>query len=282
MSESDYSSIEHFKVSFPVEYVAHVEINRPQKMNAFIEIMWLNLKKIFDRLSDDPNVRAILFSGAGDRAFSAGLDVQAASQGGTLQTEASDVARKARKMRAHVIEFQDCISSLEACSKPVIALLHGVSYGLAIDMAAACDIRIACTNLRASVKEVDIGLAADIGSLTRLPKIVGSFSWVKEVALSAREFGAIEAEKVGLVSRVVDGGRAEGVKVGLEMCGLIAQKSPVAVWGTKEILNWSRERGVDDGLKFTAIWNAAMLQTDDVKAALLSGIQKRKAKFEKL
>jgi Delta3,5-Delta2,4-dienoyl-CoA isomerase len=143
-------------------------------------------------------------------------------------------------------------------------------------------VRVAASDARLSVKEVDIGLAADIGTLSRLPRAVGSFSWVKEVALTAREWGAEEALRVGYVSSVVKGGRKEAVEKGQEICRLIAEKSPVAVWGTKELLNWSRDRTVDDGLKYTAVWNAAMLQTGDVKSALLSGLQKTKPKFSKL
>ena len=99
------------------------------------------------------------------------------------------------------------------------------------------------------MKEVDIGIAADIGTLSRLPKIVGSFSWVKDVTLTARVFGAEEALRVGFVSEVVGATREEGYKAGLEKCKSIAEKSPVAVWGTKEILNYSRDRPVEEGLR---------------------------------
>lgn len=163
--------------------------------------MWHNLSAIFRTLSHDPSVRAIYLTGAGPRAFTAGLDVQAASQGSITQTS-SDPARSANNLRRHILEFQDCISDLEKCEKPVIAVLHGVSFGLALDMSLACDIRIATKDARISVKEVDIGLAADIGTLTRLPHSVGNHSWVKDIALTARIFGADEALKFGLVSAV--------------------------------------------------------------------------------
>ncbi|OCK77011.1 ClpP/crotonase [Lepidopterella palustris CBS 459.81] len=274
---------EYFNVSFPQEYVAHVEINRPEKLNAFIEVMWLNISQIFRRLSHDPSIRAIVLTGAGDRAFTAGLDVKAASSpDGTISsTGFSDPARKANALRRHIIEFQDCITMLEACEKPVICVLHGIAYGLALDMSLACDIRICASNTQFSVKEVDIGLAADIGTLSRLPKAVGSMAWVKDVCLSARVFTAEEALRVGLVAHVY-GSKAESVGEGLRLAGLIASKSPVATMGTKEILNFSRDRTVEDGLRYTAIWNAAMVQTRDVKDAMLSGIQKRKPTFEKL
>lgn len=192
-----------------------------------------------------------------------------------------DVARVARHHLNHVLEFQSCISAVEKCSKPVVALLHGISFGLAIDLSSAADVRICTTNLRACVKEVDIGLAADIGTLSRLPKIVGSTSWVKEVAYSAREFGAEEALRVGFVSQIL-ADKAAGVKRGLEICSLIAQKSPVAVWGTKALLNYSTDHTVEEGLNYTALWNSAMLQTGDIKAAIMASMQRGKPKFEKL
>jgi delta(3,5)-delta(2,4)-dienoyl-CoA isomerase len=192
-----------------------------------------------------------------------------------------DIARKANTLRRDILSFQSCITSLEACEKPVIAVLHGIAYGLALDMSLACDIRLAASTTSFSVKEVDIGLAADIGTLSRLPKAVGNMSWVKEVCLSARVFGAEEALRVGLVSGVY-GGKKEAVEEAVKLAGVIASKSPVATMGTKEILNFSRDRTVEDGLRYTAVWNMAMVQTGDVKDAMLSGLQKRKPTFEKL
>lgn len=273
-------SYDYFNVTFPQEYVAQVEINRPEKLNAFIEVMWLNISQIFQRLSHNPNVRAIVLTSAGDRAFTAGLDVKTA--GGSLigRTDA-DPARTANALRRHILEFQACINAVEACEKPVIAVLHGIAYGLALDLSLACDIRVAAASTSFSVKEVDIGLAADIGTLSRLPRAVGSASWAKDVCLSARVFGAEEALRVGLVSEVY-ANKGEALAAGTKLAGLIASKSPVATMGTKEILNYSRDRPVEDGLRYTAVWNAAMMQTKDMKDAMLSGLQKRKPTFEKL
>lgn len=148
-------------------------------------------------------------------------------------------------------------------------------------MSLACDIRLAAKDTQFSVKEVDIGIAADIGTLSRLPNAVGNMSWVKEVALSARIFGSEEALRVGLVSSVHADKKA-AVARGFELAKLIASKSPVATMGTKEIINYSRDRTIADGLNYTAVWNAAMLQTQDVKDAMLSGLQKRKPTFSKL
>ena len=131
--------------------------------------------------------------------------------------------------------------------------MHGICFGLAIDLSLATDIRLAATNSRMCIKEVDIGLAADIGTLTRIVHAGVPMSWAKETALTAREFGAAEAAKVGLVSGVVEGGKQALLQKGLEMAKLIASKSPVAVVGTKELINYSRGRTVDEGeLKSTA------------------------------
>ncbi|OJD29181.1 enoyl-hydratase isomerase family protein [Diplodia corticola] len=362
MSAEEYK-YEYFNVTFPREYVAHVEINRPEKLNAFVEHfplqqsictpavkdkkneiplttptplhtirpnpqnravkrlpqekrksphnlttspapprMWLNLSTIITRLSTSPNVRCILLTGAGPRAFTAGLDVQAASTSGVLATSQApldvqaastsgvlatsqaplDAARKALHNIHHITTFQACVSTLETCPKPTIAVLHGICYGLAIDLSLACDVRLCAADAAFAVKEVDIGIAADIGTLTRLPKAVGNASWAKDVALTARVFGADEALREGFVSGVYRGGKEEAVAAGLEKAALIASKSPVAVVGTKELLNYSRDHTVEEGLRYTAVWNGAMLQTDDIKDALMSGLKKTKPKFAKL
>jgi delta(3,5)-delta(2,4)-dienoyl-CoA isomerase len=250
------------------------------KANQLFSSMWLNLRTLFGILSNDSSVRVVVLSGAGPRACTAGLDINAASQG-PLTKASADPARTARQLMDHILDFQGCITAVESCSKPVIAAIHGIAFGLAIDLSCACDIRLVASNTRLSVKEVDIGLAADIGTLSRLPKVVGNLSWIKEVAFSAKEFNAAEAEKVGFC-RKVEGGRDEVVAEALKLAELIAGKSPVAVWGTKEILNWSRDRTVEDGLRFTAVWNGAMLQAGDVREALGASVMKKKAKFEKL
>ena len=212
--------------------------------------MWLELRQVFDKLSMSPWVRAIVFSGAGAKAFTAGLDVQAATQSGVLAPKAdrsdSDVARTATFLRRQLLEFQDCVNAIERCEKPVICVLHGFTYGLGIDMLTCADVRICSDDTRFSVKEVDIGLAADVGTLSRLPKVVGHSSWVKDVCLTARVFGAEEALRVGLVSAVYSG-KDKAVEEGLKWASLVASKSPVAVQGTKELLNWSRDHSVHDG-----------------------------------
>lgn len=168
-------------------------------------------------------------------------------------------------------------------------------------MSACADVRVCSKDTRLSVKEVDIGLAADIGTLSRLPKLVGNHSWVKDVCLSARIFGAEEALAVGLVSHVYET-KAKSIEAAVQWATLVASKSPVAVQGTKELLNHARDHTVADsrkqsactheysvlancrttGLRYTSVWNSAMLQTADLKAAFKSGLEKTKPRFAKL
>ena len=136
-----------------------------------------------------------------------------------------------------------CASSLLTRRQAVICVLHGISIGLAIDIACCADVRFAAHDTTLAVKEVDIGMAADIGTLSRLPKIVGSTSWVKDVCLTARNFSAEEALGVGFVSRVL-ASKAEAVTKAVEMAAFLGVKSPVAVQSTKEILNHARDHSV--------------------------------------
>ncbi|GKU06664.1 enoyl- hydratase isomerase family protein [Fusarium langsethiae] len=276
-----YASYKHMLVSSPGHFVAHVEINRPKKLNAFSQEVWLEFGHVFDQLSNDADVRAVVISGAGDRAFTAGLDVQAASGDGILSDAAGDVAKKAKVLRNHIEEFQDSISAMEKCEKPVICVLHGIAIGLAIDIACCADIRICASTVRFAVKEVDIGMAADIGTLSRLPKIVGSASWVKDVCLTARDFSAQEALSMGFVSQVHENKQAS-IQAAVALATTLAEKSPVAVQGTKELLNYSRDHSVAEGLRYTKVWNAAAVQGRDFAVGLTSGLKKTKPRFEKL
>lgn len=208
-----------------------------------------------------------MFSGAGDRAFSAGLDVVSANKEGTMfnprPEDTVDAARHAVAVRRWAEDFQDCVTSIERCEKrmyqvviisgykangiAVICVLHGYAFGIAVDLACCADIRIAAQDAVFSVKEVDLGIAADLGSLTRLPKIVRSYGWVKEVSLTARVFDAAEALKERFVNKVLPT-KAKALEEGLNLASLISEKSPVAVQGTKNFLDFSRDHTVEDGI----------------------------------
>lgn len=250
MAPKDYNK-EFFNVTFPAPYVAMVEIDRQKKLNSYTQQMFTDIGSIFSKLSVDPEVRAIILTAAGERAFTAGLDVTAAASGpltgeGMADQKSEDVARKAWSLRRHIKEIQEPVTEIEKCEKPVICVMHGISYGAAIDISTCCDIRICSKDTRFSVREVAIGLAADVGTLTRLPHTQVPMSWIKDICLTARDFSAQEAMTMGFVSGVFENKKA-ALDRGLELAKDIANKSPVAVQGTKAVINYSRDHSVNDG-----------------------------------
>jgi delta(3,5)-delta(2,4)-dienoyl-CoA isomerase len=267
------------KVGFASPGVLHIQFAR-KPVNAFSEEFWKEYGSIFDKLSTFGDVRVVVVSSAVPKFFTAGLDLHEATE--KLFPQESDGARRALYFKEHIHEFQRAISSPERCNVPVICAIHGIALGLAIDLSLACDVRFVASDSSFSIKEVDIGLAADIGTLARGPKATGSSSLFAEVALSARPFTAAEALRLGFASRVVEGSRDEVVSEALGLASLIASKSPVAVAGTKRMLLHARDHTVDSALEYTQIWNGAMLQTDDLKSAIESFTKKQKASFKPL
>lgn len=182
----------------------------------------------------------------------------------------SDAARKAILVNDWVLQFQDAISQFEKCNKPVIAAIHGIAYGLAIDILSAVDIRYAEEAARFSIKEVDAGLAADIGTLQRFPKIVANDSWARELCYTGREFSSQEALQYGFISKVVKGGRDGVLKQAIETASILADKSPVALRNTKRLLLHSRDHSVQEGLEYTATLTGAALQSEEIPEAVSS------------
>ncbi|KAH9855729.1 ClpP/crotonase [Lenzites betulinus] len=270
----DHLSGTFVKVSSPGPYVAYVELLR-NPVNAFNELFWTELGQVFDKISQEPSVRAVVLASALPKFFSAGIDFAALS----LPNNGSDPSRIAFQLRKHILGFQDCISALERCPFPVIVAAHGIAFGLSVDIISACDVRYAASNAVFAIKEVDVGLAADIGSLARLPKIVGNHSLLHELSYTGRNFTAVEAEKLGLVSQVVQGGRDEVIAAALQLAQQIAEKSPVAVLGTKHLLHHARDHTVRENLEYTAVWNSAMLQTKDLGDAVKAAQKKQKPTF---
>ena len=245
--------------------------------------MFHEIARIFDTLSHDPDVRSIIFSGAGDKAFSAGLDVRESTSQGPVGKPNSedDFARRTWKIRRHALDYQNSVTALERCEKPVLCAMHGIAYGAAIDFAVAADIRYCTSDVRISVKEIDAGLAPDVGTMSRLPKVGVSHSWAKEAIFTARDVRGSEALRVGLVGRVFDS-KKEMIEAAIVVGAEIASKSSVGVQSAKALWQFSQDRPIQDGLLYTAIWSGSMVQSEDVKKAVINGIEKRKSSFPKL
>ncbi|KAJ1927385.1 putative enoyl CoA hydratase [Tieghemiomyces parasiticus] len=255
---SPYGAFQCISATFATESVLTVQLNRSKQRNAMNPRMWDEIGECFRAVRADPDVRVVVLSGSGG-AFSAGLDLKE-SPSDLLSSGNRDASRQAYRLRTLVLNLQASFTAIQDCDKPVIAAVHGVCIGSGVDMLTACDIRYCSADAIFSVKEVDLGLAADVGTLQRLQKVVGSDSWVREVCFTARHFGSDEALMQGLVSRVFPNPQAL-TDAALELASSIAAKSPVAVMGTKHLLNYSRDHTVSEGLAYTAVWNAAMLQS---------------------
>ncbi|KAI7904455.1 ClpP/crotonase-like domain-containing protein [Cokeromyces recurvatus] len=274
MSKYQYETV---KVQVFPEGIAHVQLNRPNKLNAFNDQLIVDVRAIFRDISDDNNILVVIISGSG-RMFTAGLDLTETS---LKSLNVGDPARAAYRNRAHIQDFQNAFTAIEECTKPVIAAVHNACFGAGVDLITACDIRYCTKDSFFCVKEVDVGLAADVGSLQRLPKVIGNHSLVRELCLTGRNMYAKEALECGFVNKVTENQEAVLAEA-FAIAKIIASKSPVAVLGTKHLLNYSRDHSVAEGLAYTVTWNSAMLNTEDIPLSIQAFVTKKPAKYSKL
>ncbi|HYO27602.1 MAG TPA: crotonase/enoyl-CoA hydratase family protein [Azonexus sp.] len=255
--------------------IAEIRLNRPDKSNAMNEAMWQEIRQAFDWVDATPEARVAILSGAG-RNFCAGIDL--AMMAGIQQRIAhADGARSREALRRLILDLQDCLSSLERCRKPVIAAIQGACIGGALDLVTSCDMRYAAADAVFSVREIDLGMVADVGTLQRLPRLVGD-GMARELAYTGRNFTADEAERMGLANRIFASPEALTAAV-REIAATIAAKSPLATRGLKEVMNFSRDHSVADGLNFVATWNAALLLSGDLSESMLAMREKRAPRF---
>ncbi|UOB21852.1 crotonase/enoyl-CoA hydratase family protein [Pseudomonas orientalis] len=254
--------------------VAHVQINRPEKINAMNAAFWSEIIDIFQWIEDTDAVRAVVLSGAG-KHFSSGIDLMMLAS--VANELGKDVGRNARVLRRKILELQASFNAVDTCRKPVLAAIHGYCIGGAIDLISACDMRYAAEDAQFSIKEVDMGMAADVGTLQRLPRIVGD-GMLRELAYTGRQFGAEEARSIGLVNRVYADPASLLAGV-MAIAREIAAKSPIAVTGTKAMISYMRDHSINDGLEYVATWNAAMLQSNDLRVAIAAHMSKQTPEF---
>ncbi|KAK3578485.1 hypothetical protein CHS0354_007738 [Potamilus streckersoni] len=280
MSGGD-KNYETLRVMRPREFVVQVEIARPEKKNAMNKAFFSEIRQCFDSLAVDGQCRAIVLSGSGT-LFTAGLDLMDLGHIMALMDDPdTDMGRKALKIRQLLVEWQQSFTAPEKCLKPVIAAVHGACIGGGIDLISACDIRYCSQDAWFVIKEIDLGLAADLGTLQRFPKVIGNDSLARELAYTARPFYADEAKQMGFVSRVFQD-KDLLIEGALETASLIASKSPIAVTGTKASLVYSRDHTVEEGLNHIGVWNQGMLQSKDLTNAAVALMEKKTPKFSKL
>jgi len=252
-------------------HIAHVTINRPEKMNALNEIT-----EIFNYLDENSEVRVIVLEGGESKHFCAGIDLSLLMS--VSQNRIKCDGRKREKLRKDVLKLQAPINAIENCSKPVLVAIHGGCIGGGIDLVCGCDMRYCTDDAFFTIKEIDMGMVADLGTLQRLPKLIGD-GMVREMAYTGRNVDGKEAEKIGIVNRTFPDKNTMMDEV-MKIAETIAQKSPLSIRGTKHILLHTRDHSVADGLNYMATWNAAMLLSADLQEAFEAKMSKREGKYE--
>jgi len=256
------------------EQVATVHLNRPDKANAMNGAMWDELQQCFEWLDEQSSVRVVILAGNG-KHFCAGLDLGVF---GSLQGDSGDPARRAEHMRRTILRLQGNLTAIEKCRVPVLAAIHNTCIGGGVDMTCCADMRYATEDAYFSIREIDIGMTADVGTLQRLPKIIPD-GVVRELAYTGRNMNAQEAREVGFVNRVFEN-RDTMLQEVTAIARTIASKAPLAVRGTKEMVLYSRDHSVAEGLNYIATWNSGMMSSADLKAGMQAQSNKEQATYE--
>ncbi len=261
------------------DHVAIVWLDRPDQRNAMAPEFWTQFPEVLDAAGSDAAVRSIVIAARGP-SFTVGLDLMAfgpAVMSGDIaaisgEQSGSEVAKRLNTL--HQIKLmQRTFTAIADNPKPVIAAIHGHCIGAGVDLATACDIRLAATDAVFSVRETKIAMVADVGTLQRLPYIIDPGK-VAELVYTGRDWDATEAHAMGFVSSIHDDAEAV-LDAAMAIAMEIAANSPLAVQGSKAVLNASRRRKVQEDLDTVALWNAAFLYSDDLAEAIQSFIEKR-------
>jgi enoyl-CoA hydratase len=266
---------ETLKISV-TEHVAEVALSRPEVGNATNARLFSELEAAFGALDADDEVRAVVLRGEG-KAFCYGLDLMAAPVDFSPVIQ-EGLAGPRLELRQLIVDLQRQCGAPAACGKPVIAAVHGWCIGAGLDLAAACDLRLCSADARFSLREARVAMVADLGSLQRLPRIIGDAA-TRELALTAKDIDAERALQLGLVSQVLDGPEALR-EAALAEARLVAELPPLVVRGVKQVLAYQDARPVSEGLEYVATWNAAFLQSEDLKEAIAAFVQKRTPRYQ--
>ncbi len=261
---------EIFKVD-KIDGIAWFVLNRPEKLNIMNMAFFQSLKAHFEQFDQDDEVRVIIIKAEG-KSFTAGIDFF--ELGELIKGEG---ARFRDRLAREIMKLQDCISAVERCHKPVIAAIHGHCIGGGVDLISACDIRLASKDAVFSIRETRVAIVADLGTLQRLPHIIGH-GWFRELALTGRDFSAQEALTMGLVTKVAPE-RDSLYEEAERLARQIASCAPLTVQGVKEVILYSRDHGVYPGLQYVAQKNSAILPSKDLMEAFQAFMEKRAPKF---
>lgn len=259
--------------------IAHIRFNRPEKRNSMNEDFWTMFPKEVEELDDSGEIRALIVSSTGPH-FSAGIDLSMFKDD-IVENETDNEMGRSRGYFLQQLRFlQNAVSCLEAARFPVVTAVQGGCIGGGIDLITAADIRICTKDAFFLIEEINVGLAADIGTIQRLPKIIPA-GIAREWTMLGEKVPADRAKEVGLVSSLHDN-HEEMMKNAFEIAEKLASKTPLAMWVTKETLNYSRDHTVKESLENVALWNAATLHKEDVMSTMMSKMQKKKPEYRNL
>ena len=263
------------------DHICSLVLNRPNELNTMTRDFWVELGDALEEINRDSDIRVVILSSTG-KHFCAGMDLGAFSNGvdDIPDDKKPDHARVGEVLYRTAKELQGYISKLEEIRVPVIAAVHGGVIGGALDLITACDMRFASDDAFFCIQEINIGMAADVGTLQRLPKIIPD-SKMREMAYTGRRMLADEAKDSGLIGEVY-GTQEKMLDAVHKLAAEIASKSPVAIYGLKAVMNYSRDHNVSDSLDFNALWSGAMLSQKDMTEAMTAHMEKRDASFDKM
>ena len=258
--------------------VATVTMNRGEQLNTMVPAFWEELPTLVRELDASGGTRVIVLASTG-RHFSAGMDLAVFGERPDGDSKAGP-GRLRANMRANVLHLQETFSVLEKARMPVLAAIQGGCIGGAVDMVTACDMRYATEDAFFCIQEINIGMTADVGTLQRLPKLIPE-GICRELAYTGRRMPAAEAKAVGLVNEVFADHEAllDGV---LGIARTIASKSPLAIYGSKEMITYTRDHSTVDSLNHIATWQSGMFQPSEMLESFTARAEKRDGEFEDL
>lgn len=254
-------------------HVATLWLNRPEKLNAITEDMWSDIPSAVSEMDADDSVRVIVL-GARGSSFTVGIDVNMLA---ALQAQGSSGAESNLTLYRKILELQQTASCFADSTKPVVAAVHGYCLGAGVDLITACDIRLASRDAVFSVRETKMGMVADIGSLQRLPGIVGT-GVTAEMAYTGADYPAEWANGNGLINQVFRN-ETKLMDAAQELAAEIATNSPLVTQGIKKILAAGENRTIDEALDYVAQWNSSFLMSNDLMEAISAFMDKRDPDF---
>ncbi len=257
--------------------VAQVQLTRPQAMNSMNRAFWRELPEIVRSIDREGAARAIVISSTG-KHFTAGMDLSVFASGPDLSDK--ETGRVRANLSRMVLRLQQTFSCLDEARIPVLAAVQGGCIGGGVDLVSACDMRYATRDAFFCIQEINIGMTADVGTFPRLPYCMPQ-GLARELAYTGRRLHADEAKTCGFVNALFDD-HAQLLDAVTGIAIDIAKRSPLAVWGSKEMLNYGRDHSIADSLRHIAVWQTGMFQPTDMKEAFTAKAEGREAAFEDL